>query len=794
MADLLPRPPSIQKTRTRSSFSSSSNRSGPGRRRSSFRMHRGATSSNNHEKPPLQYLDEHGNDVTPRSFLQPQRRKTLEDVRQERSAYYETLAPKESSWGSHMSFSGEGSIASSLPNFSHMSMGSQSTKSSDSEQRSTASDATDDFEQPQQLINSEFLVDNEEELQLTDAQLNEMVYIRLTETDTIWMLDLTPTWVPPDDEEKAATVRAENEAYEALLKKKVAVPGDFADRFSQTTVILNKDQEIQTDPRSVTTVDCQVSSADMYDSFKALDELRSNIKGSNPLAKLAARVVGSNKRESVVAVTDPLKLANIKSAYLGFGLSEQWEQLPDDEDKDPEQQWQTACESLSLRRHLHMLERLIEHDTFAPRQSLVLQQDLFELAQLTNDKAPLRRAWTYACEETADAVVTSCAWNKSNPDVLAVGYSFSETPSLGEGGLICCWSLKQPQYPQRIYKTLSAVLSLDFSNEHPQMLAVGMVCGTIAIYDVQDESPKSLLDTSPNETESKHTHPVWDLQFVSLVGKHGADERQEMLVTASTDGRILEWHLHKGLDSSTLVKVKRVASQSKAHHGNSKTAFIARQAGVMAFAFSPVDANSYLVGTEDGNIHKCSTSYSDTYLDSYFGHSSSVYRLQFCPLDSQRLLSCSADWTIKLWDTTQGIAVQTLQGTTSGVRDASWSYHHKDVFASISEDQLYLWNLDELEQDPIYTCAPQKGVRLTSVKFNIQRDYLVVGDAEGNVHVHTLHLKTKKQLDDDADNDDDQASMKPRASSVTVASIIDQPSKIVNPPPAITEEDESESA
>ena len=30
--------------------------------------------------------------------------------------------------------------------------------------------------------------------------------------------------------------------------------------------------------------------------------------------------------------------------------------------------------------------------------------------------------------------------------------------------------------------------------------------------------------------------------------------------------------------------------------------------------------SSYLVGTEEGHIHRCSCSYSEQYLDSYFGH------------------------------------------------------------------------------------------------------------------------------------------------------------------------------
>ena len=96
---------------------------------------------------------------------------------------------------------------------------------------------------------------------------------------------------------------------------------------------------------------------------------------------------------------------------------------------------------------------------------------------------------------------------------------------------------------------------------------------------------------SATAVENKHVMPIWQLQFVSLKGKLGADDRAEMLVSASTDGKLLQWSIYRGLEAALLMQVKRVAPESKAHHGNSNTAFIARQAGVLAFDFHPKLAN-----------------------------------------------------------------------------------------------------------------------------------------------------------------------------------------------------------
>jgi WD40 repeat protein len=61
-----------------------------------------------------------------------------------------------------------------------------------------------------------------------------------------------------------------------------------------------------------------------------------------------------------------------------------------------------------------------------------------------------------------------------------------------------------------------------------------------------------------------------------------------------------------------------------------------------------------LAGTEDGHIHKCSTSYSEQYLESYSGHIGPVYALQWSPFAPNLFLSCSGDWTIRMWQVRQG--------------------------------------------------------------------------------------------------------------------------------------------
>ena len=78
-------------------------------------------------------------------------------------------------------------------------------------------------------------------------------------------------------------------------------------------------------------------------------------------------------------------------------------------------------------------------------------------------------------------------------------------------------------------------------------------------------------------------------------------------------------------------------------------AFISRRSSGMSFDFNQRDGRMYIAGTEDGHIYKCSTSYSEQYLETYSGHMGPVYRVQWSPFQSNLFISSSADWSVKLW-------------------------------------------------------------------------------------------------------------------------------------------------
>lgn len=128
---------------------------------------------------------------------------------------------------------------------------------------------------------------------------------------------------------------------------------------------------------------------------------------------------------------------------------------------------------------------------------------------------------------------------------------------------------------------------------------------------------------------------------------------------------------------------------------NSKnSSFISRQSGGLCFDFHPNDSNIYLVGTEDGYIHRCSQSYNEQYLDSYTGHTGPVYKTKWSPFLNGVFLSCSADWTVRLWNQDEETDIFKFQNGKDAITDIAWSPHSATVFGCVATDgRLEIWDL-----------------------------------------------------------------------------------------------------
>jgi WD40 repeat protein len=184
--------------------------------------------------------------------------------------------------------------------------------------------------------------------------------------------------------------------------------------------------------------------------------------------------------------------------------------------------------------------------------------------------AKVKKLFSYSNAELIQGrSVTAMVWNAVSSDLLAVGYGkvddFTDAHKVGEaldeerlGGLVLFWSLRNPDYPEKILRTPQPVTALDFSKQHPMTLAVGLLNGDVNVYDVRREGANwGVPVESSAGMQGGHTDPVWHLKWI-IKGV----ERLETLVSISTDGRVLEWNLKKGLVVSTLMQLKKSGTVS----------------------------------------------------------------------------------------------------------------------------------------------------------------------------------------------------------------------------------------
>jgi len=352
----------------------------------------------------------------------------------------------------------------------------------------------------------------------------------------------------------------------------------------------------------------------------------------------------------------------------------------------------------------------------------------------------LVQLFEFKCDFTEGRNVSSMAWNKVNKDVLAVGYGEFNFKGQESGGMVLFWSLRNPEYPERVIQVPSGVTALDFSMRAPHLLAVGTYDGGVAIYNLRKDTDVSTPVLDSSSLPGKHMDPVWQLKWVDK-----GPERGEVLVSISTDGRVAEWSMKKGLSCTTLMVLKRVGATD---------GIISRQASGLTFDFSTVDSSMYFAGTEDGSIHRCSCSYNEQFLDTYSGHTGPVYRIRSSPFWSSAFLSCSADWTVKLWNTMEQEERLEFHSVdlTDVVHDVAWSPTSSTIFGSVAGDgRLEIWDLsqslldpairiypEEPRADPASDREPTHHPAQTSVLFSDNSPVVAVGSSTGSARIYRI--------------------------------------------------------
>lgn len=393
--------------------------------------------------------------------------------------------------------------------------------------------------------------------------------------------------------------------------------------------------------------------------------------------------------------------------------------------------------------------------------------------------------------------VTACVWNPKYTDLFAVGYGSYEFNKQGTGAVLC-FTLKNafpspssgpafPAHPEFSMQLDSGVMSIDFHPTQCALLACGLYDGSVCVFDLRQRGPDGVIKPQFQSTvrTGKHTDPVWDVRW-----SRDASSGTLQFFSISSDGRVTAWHLSKnelqhsdimqltvsGADAAAAATTAGQQQGAGGHEqrgggnaaaaGQDGSALVDPEAALLnvsggtCFDFSWESENIFVVGTEDGFVRRCSKAYNAQYLDAYEGHHMAVYAVRWNHFHSGVFLSCSADWTVKLWEKGSSRPLLTFDLGNS-VGDVAWAPYSSTVFAAVTSDgKVHVFDLKENKNEPL--CAQQvvKAAKLNRIVFNPRAPIILVGDTRGGILSLKLSPNLRKPIKLEKGMLDDPASMR----------------------------------
>lgn len=456
-----------------------------------------------------------------------------------------------------------------------------------------------------------------------------------------------------------------------------------------------------------------VSEWDMYDTCNDMEER------TGKEMRFMKKEVGGESRES-----SKIKFIAKVSPNEGVNIT-------------PKEQFESVAKSEAFLDACARMERLLGSNMYRDQQKAfrgLTQPDPFRLD--VQFRYRLELLWSFTSDYVRGRTVTGMCWNSLNTDLLAVGYGkyFYQDR---KNGLVCCWTIKNPTQPERKYKFDSPVTSVNFSTDRPNLLACGFHNGSIVILDISTRN-KTVIALSNRETSLSY-EPVW--QIFWFRGEE-YERNEEQIMTCCQDGRIWKYRREKTLSCRPMMLVTRMEGAVKGiDQPRKRRAYdipVSRHPAALVLARHPVDTLMYFVGTDEGCIHKCSINNLHHHMDVFLAHNGPVYSMQFSPFCSKIFLTCGADWCVRIWTEDVVQPLLTLNTSMESVQGAAWSPVNATIIASISGNDIHLWDIKHKIFVPASTTTSPTERGNLMIQFTASGLNLVVGDGDGAVHVYGL--------------------------------------------------------
>ncbi|XP_074052670.1 dynein axonemal intermediate chain 1 isoform X2 [Macrotis lagotis] len=502
---------------------------------------------------------------------------------------------------------------------------------------------------------------------------------------------------------EAAEEVAEVEVEEIITPKKpkerkLTNKFNYSERASQTFNNPLRDRDCQMEPPPRTTYSATANQWEIYDAY--MEELE-RLKKTKGMEKAKGPV---SKKVSKMRMT--------KKASL--------ESQSDDITK--------------VAQAAKIVERMVNQNTYDDiAQDFKYYEDAAD--EYRDQEGTLLPLWKFQYDKAKHLAVTALCWNPKYKDLFAVGHGSYDFMKQNRGMLLL-YTLKNPSFPEYIFSSECGIMCLDMHVEHPYLVAVGYYDGNVAIYNLK--KPQTQPSYKSSAKLGKHSEPVWQVRWQ----KDDMDNNLNFF-SVSSDGRIVSWTLVKNeLMHTDIIKLNVEGSTT---HGPEEMNVFTIGCGT-AFDFHKHIDYLFLVGTEEGKIYKCSKTYSSQFLDTFEAHNMAVDAVTWNPYHSKVFMSCSSDWTVKIWDHTIKKPMF-IYDLNSAVGDVAWAPYSSTVFAAVTTDgkahvfDLVINKYEAICNQPV---VAKKKNKITHVQFNAIYPIIIVGDDRGQITCLKLSPNLRK--------------------------------------------------
>lgn len=335
--------------------------------------------------------------------------------------------------------------------------------------------------------------------------------------------------------------------------------------------------------------------------------------------------------------------------------------------------------------------------------------------------------------------ITDVDWSPKYPELCCASYNKNPAALNEPDGIVAVWNMHLLERPEFTFHSQSDVLSVTFSPFHSNLIFGGTYSGQILLWDTRS---KHLPVLKTPLSASGHTHPVYAMQMVGTQNAHN-------LITSSTDGMICSWLVDMLAQPQETLEL--------IHAGHNKTGEVA----ITCLDFPDNETTTLWVGTEEGNVYQANrydragAKAGLNQHDIYRGHSGPLTGLHFHPLVgpvdfSDLFLTCSVDWTVKLWRA-KSLAkpstsvnsvppIYSFDEADDYVYDVKWHPNHPALFGTVDGSGRFdLWNLNVDTEVPVVSTNVGSGRAINKLRWDQKEGRrAALGGSDGKLYVYDI--------------------------------------------------------